>query len=58
MFAWLWWVWLQLWPNLVASAIATGAALVVHTKRIRKILAQHHADIASAMGAAPTSEEV
>lgn len=57
MLTWLWAAWGQIWPNLVASAIATGAALVIHTKRVRRILAKHHADLADAVGATSTREE-
>ena len=34
--AWLWWAWLQIWPNLAASVIWAAPAFTVHHVLIRR----------------------
>lgn len=37
MIARLWWAWLQVWPNLAASAITGTLMLVWHNRRLHRL---------------------
>lgn len=39
--AWLWWAWLQIWPNLVANVIWVPLAWAHHMLMKRHITREH-----------------
>jgi hypothetical protein len=68
MAAWLWWAWLQIWPNLAANVIWVPLAaahhilmkrhsarlFAEHAEQQRKQLAEH---VATVLGASPNVNE-
>jgi uncharacterized membrane protein YdjX (TVP38/TMEM64 family) len=43
--AWLWWAWLQIWPNLAASVLWATPAFLVHHRLIRRHINAVHQDL-------------
>jgi hypothetical protein len=48
--AWIAWAWPQIWPNIAADVlwqpVALGAGLWWHHTRIRRLLVEHHRQLA------------